>query len=580
MNRLNSFVPDWIRNYKREHLSDDLIAGVLVTILVLPQSLAYAILAGLPPQLGLYASVFPVLIYALIGSSMIQAVGPVAITAIMTFALLSPLETPGSAHYLVLAASLSLLSGLMVLGFGFLRLGFLSNLLSRPVVGGFISGSALLILLSQIKVVLGIQVSATDNWGQVVSIVEQLPLAHASTLALGGIGFIVLLGSRYFLAPWLVQRGMASSRAAMAVRVMPLLVVMVATVLSVALNFNPTYGMQLVGHVPSELPTIGFDVPTFADLQMLLAPALVLAFIGAVQNITMSHALAMKRHERTDANREMMGLGLSNIVTAFCGGMPVGGGLTRSAVNLASGAQSPLASIVSALFMLSIVLLGTQWFSFIPLCILAASIMVAAIGMIDFAGLRRAWRYDRADALAFLGTALGVIALNLQMGITLGIFLSLASLLYRASSPHIAVVGRIQGTEHFRNIERHGVETLPNAIFMRIDESLFFGNLKAIEDRLMREIGQRPQTQHVVLIMSAVNHIDVTALESLNEVLLALQTRGIHLHMAEVKGPVQDRLMNTALFENLAGRIYLSVNAAFELLNQALTPFHLGDKKH
>jgi SulP family sulfate permease len=326
----------------------------------------------------------------------------------------------------------------------------------------------------------------------------------------------------------------------------------------------------VVGHVATGLPVLAPMLPGWSELGLLVVPALVLAFIGTVQNITMAQALAIKRHERIDANQELIGLGISNIVAAPFGGMPVGGGLSRSAVNVASGAQTPLAGIVSGLFMLCIVLLGTSWFARIPLAILAASIMVAALSMIDVAELRRAWDYDRADAIAFMGTALGVLVLGLQTGILLGIGLSMATLLYRASTPHIAVVGRIVGTEHFRNVERHGVETLPDVLFLRIDESLFFGNLSAIESRLMNEIAKVPKAHDVVLIMSAVNRVDLTALEALTEVHQDLWARGIELHLAEVKGPVQDRMLHTMLWKNLSGRVHLSVNDAFEFVKPAV----------
>jgi SulP family sulfate permease len=240
--------------------------------------------------------------------------------------------------------------------------------------------------------------------------------------------------------------------------------------------------------------------------------------------------------------------------------------MSRSAVNAASGAQTPLASIVSATLILCIVMVGTTAFARIPLPVLAANIVVAALGMIDVAEFRRAWAYDRADALAFLGTAFGVLALGLQWVIVLGIGLSLATLLYRASTPHIAVVGRIVGTEHFRNVERHGVETLALAVFLRIDESLFFGNLGAIEARLLSELDQAPQARAMVLIMSAVNRVDLTALEALTALEQDLQERGVALHLAEIKGPVQDRMLHTAFWRRLQGRIHLSANAAFEAL--------------
>lgn len=542
------------------------MAGILVTILVLPQSLAYAMLAGLPPQWGLYASTLPVLAYALVGSSMTQAVGPVAITAIMTFSVLSPLATPGTAHYFAMSTALALISGLLVLAFGLLKLGFLSNLLSRPVISGFISGSALLILLSQFKLLLGIQTHAASSWGLLIATLDQLPQTNGCTLLIGGLGVVFLSGSRLLLARGLEMRGVASHQAAMAARLAPLLAVVIATLAVVVLDLDRLQGVRVVGDVDVGWPDLWPQLPGMADLQMLLAPALTMALIGAVQNITMAQALAVKRHERTEANKELIGLGLSNVMASFVGGMPVGGGLSRSAVNLASGAQTPLASIVSAVFMLLIMLVGTTWFSRMPLAILAASIMVAAFSMIDIGGFKRAWHYDRADAFALLGTALGVLILGLQLGIALGIVLSVGNLLYRASTPHIAVVGRIVATEHFRNVERHGVETLPGVLFLRIDESLFFGNLSAIELRILSELTQRPDSHDVVLIMSAVNRIDLTALDALTELVQELQSRGITLHMAEVKGPVQDRMLQTDLWGLLSGRIHLSVNAAFEVL--------------
>lgn len=563
---MNNFFPFWARHYRRQHLGADLLAGLVVTVLVLPQSLAYAMLAGLPPQAGLYVSILPVVAYALVGSSMTQSVGPVAITAIMTFSVLSPLAVPGSPHYVALAAVLALFSGLMVLGFGLLRLGFLSNLLSRPVVRGFISGSALLILVSQVRLLLGVQVDAASTLGQLCATLEQLPQANLATLLLGGAGMGVLWLSRSVLARMLEHWGVLRARAEMVARLTPLLVVVAATLVVMALDLDLQYGVAVVGPVKSGLPDLALSLPGLSELGPLMLPALVLAFIGTVQNITMAQALAMKRRERVDANRELVGLGVSNVTAAFFGGMPVGGGLSRSAVNVASGAQTPLSSIVSGVCMLCIVLLGTAWFARIPLTILAANIVVAAFSLIDVAELRRAWAYDRADAVAFVGTALGVLVLGLQLGIVLGVGLSLATLLYRASTPHIAVVGRIVGTEHFRSVERHGVETLPGVLFLRIDESLFFGNLRAVESRLMAEIAKLPDTHDVVLIMSAVNSVDLSALEALTEIQQDLRARGIELNVAEVKGPVQDRMLRTDLWSSLAGRVHLSVNAAFESL--------------
>lgn len=542
------------------------MAGIIVAVLVIPQSLAYALLAGLPPQAGLYASILPVVVYAWLGSSSVQAVGPVAITSIMTFAVLSPLAVPGSPDYILLAAGLALCSGLLTMAFGLLRLGFLSQLLSRPVVSGFISGSAVLIIISQLRFLLGVEASGGNSWQALRSLESHLAQTNPYTLALAVTALVWLLLSRYALAGFAARMGVAAKTAEVWVRVMPLVVLAAASVLVSALDWDSHHQVAVVGAVQEGLGGIVFFVPGMDALRELLVPALVMAFIGTVQNITMGQALAAKRRERLDPNRELVGLGAANVMTAFYSGMPVGGGLSRSAINLAAGAQTPMASMVSALSMLLIVLAGTHWFARMPLAVLAASIVVAAISMIDVKAFCQAWNYDRADAVALLGAAAGVLLLGLQLGIATGIVLSLVTLLVRASAPHIAVIGRIAGTQHFRNVERHGVETIPGVLFVRIDESLFFGNLNAVEARLGAELIKDTRIHDLVLILSAVNRVDTTAMEVLTDMNRDLLERGIRLHLAEVKGPVQDRLQHSPLWKTLSGKVHLSVNSAFEAL--------------
>lgn len=568
MNALRQLLPRWIKAYPSAHFTGDLLAGLIVTVLVIPQSLAYALLAGLPPQAGLYVSIFPVIAYALLGSSMTQAVGPVAITAIMTFTVLSPLETPGSPQYIALAASLSLLSGVLILACGLFRLGFLSQLLSRPVVSGFISGSAMLIVISQLKFLLGVNVnvSGVTTWQLIYSLYENISQAKPITMLIGAVALLVLYLSRLWMSKTLGRIGLSSQKAGLLVRLMPLIVVVAATLMVVEFDLDRKQGVAVVGSVQEGLASFTFFIPSVDSLKLLTVPAMILALIGMVQNITMAQALAIKRRERVKANSELVGLGAANIVATFYGGMPVGGGLSRSAINVAAGAQSPLASIVSAIAMLCIVAAGTHWFARLPLAVLAASIVIAAIGLIDIRAFRQAWSYDRADALALLGTGLGVLVLGLELGIALGIGLSLATLLLRASTPHIAVIGRIAGTEHFRNVERHGVETIPGVLFLRIDESLFFGNLSAVESRLGAELEKATDLRDVVLIMSGVNRVDTTAMEVLSDINRDLASRNIRLHLAEVKGPVQDRLVCSPLWKDLSGHVHLSANLAFEVL--------------
>ncbi len=560
-------LPAWIAQYPGKELPADLLAGVIVTLLVLPQSLAYALLAGLPPQAGLYASIVPVIVYALFGSSMVQAVGPVAITAIMTYSVLAPIAMPQSPEYIALAAVLSWLSGLIILMAGLLKLGFLSQLLSRPVIAGFISGSAVLIVLSQLKQIFGLVVAGNEPLPILAALMLQVAHPdHPATLLMGGGALFLLLGGRYLLPELLKRAGMNADKRAFITRLTPLLVIVLATGAVHAFALDEKHGIAVIGAVAAQLGDIKLRLPDAGSLRLLVVPALLVALIGMVQNISMSQALAIKRRERVDANRELLGLGSANIAAAFYGGMPVGGGVSRSAINVAAGAQTPLASIVSAVVMIAVLLGAAPWFARVPLTALAASIIVAAIGMIDLRSLRQAWAYDRADALAYLGTALGLLLLGLEAGIALGILLSLATLLLHASKPHIAVIGRIPDSEHFRNVERHAVETIPGVLMLRIDESLFFGNLNAVEARLSQELAKAGDIHDVVLIMSAINRVDTTAMEFLTDLNHDLRGRRIRLHLAEIKGPVQDRLLRSPLWKSLSGQVFLSVNSAFETL--------------
>lgn len=562
---LSRALPDWLHHYSRPHLLDDVTAGLIVAVLALPQSLAYALLAGLPPQAGLYVSILPALAYAWVGSSMVQAVGPVAIASIMTLSVLSPLATPGSAEYVRLAADLSLLSGALLCAASALRLGFLAQLLSRPVTQGFLSGSAILIVISQAKTLLGVAALA-DLPGMVYSALR----GAFSPTALLGLGCLALMAfARHALGALLLRLGLPARPTAFVVRLMPLLVIGLATLVVIHLDLA-TQGVATVGAIQSGLPGLSLSLPDAATLSRLALPAAIIVLVGMVQNIAMAQALAIQRREKVSANREILGLGVANLFAALHGGMPVGGGVSRTALNVAAGARTPLASICTALGMAAIVILAAPAFASLPLAALAATIMVAAFSMIDLGALRNAWAYDRVDALSWLGTAGGVIFIGLEQGIAIGITLSLAALLVRASTPHIARLGRLPGSEHFRNVDRHQVDTLPNALFLRVDENLFFGNLAAVENRLAGELAQAPAVRDVVLVMSAVNRVDTTAMEALCDINRNLAEQGIALHLAEVKGPVQDRLMRSPLWSALGGEVFLSANAAFAALRRPI----------
>jgi sulfate permease, SulP family len=565
-------MPAWLRDYRRAWLAGDLTAGLIVTVMLIPQSLAYAMLAGLPPQFGLYASILPLVAYAALGSSMTLAVGPVAVVSLMTASALQPLAQSGSAEYATMAMQLALISGGMLLAFGALRLGFLAYFLSHPVISGFITGSAILIAIGQLSHILGVRAPGSGVLEKLSALLAALPQTQWPTLVIGMATLAFLLLARSAMAPLLVRAGVPDATAAVLAKLAPMLAVVVSTAIVGYGGLDRTAGIAVVGEVPRGLPQLSLALPDAPMLELLWLPALLIALVGFVESVSVAQSLALKRQQRIVPNRELLGLGVANVASALSGGYPVTGGFARSVVNFAAGAHTPLAGVVSAALMALVIAAFTGLFFHLPHAVLAATIIVAVTSLIDVDAFRRAWRYDRADALSLLGTALGVMALGVEAGILAGVALSLGALVWRSSRPHMAVVGRVPGTEHFRNVLRHKVETVPGLLALRVDESLFFANATVVEDRIGDELRLDPALRQVLLICSAVNQIDATALEVLTELERSLATRGIVLMLAEVKGPVMDRLRSTALGQRLDGRIFLSVHDAFTYAQPSAPP--------
>jgi SulP family sulfate permease len=536
----------WLRQYRRGLLAGDISAGFVVAMMMIPQGMAYAMVAGLPPVVGLYASILPPLLYALFGSSMAQSVGPMAIISLMTAAALAPLAAAGSGLYIVLAAQLALLSGVVLLACGLLRIGFLANFFSRPVMSGFTIGSAIVIAYGQLPALTG----------------AALPHLHLPSAMLGVGSLLVLLAARAWLAPLLRHLGVRPAAADVGARLAPMAVVIGATVLVAALGL----GVRTTGAVPAGLPGLNLAV-SHAHWRPLLQPALLIGFMIFLISMSAAQTLALKRQEKVHSNMELIGLGAANIGSALTGGFPVTGSMSRSAVNFTAGANTPLASVISALLLALALVSPTGWLALIPLPALAATIIVAVLGMLELSTLRVALRYDRGDALALVATAAGVLALGVEAGVVIGVVLSMGTLIWRASRPHIAVLGRIAGTEHFRNIDRYPADTAPDVLLLRIDAGLFFGNVEAVNARIDEELAQRPATRHLVLVLSAVNAIDTSALFGLAELNQLLRARGIGLHLAEVKGPVMDRLKASDLLATLNGNVYLSTVMAWDELS-------------
>ena len=559
---LPAWLPCWLTGYRRAQLPGDLAAGLIVTVMLIPQSLAYAMLAGLPPETGLYASILPILAYALFGTSMTLAVGPVAVISLMTASALQPLAAPGSPEYGALAVQLALLSGLLLVAFGLLRLGFLASFISQPVVSGFISGSAILIALGQAKHLFGVRAGGESAFDAAIQLAISLQELNPATAAIG-LGTVAFLFAARGYLPGLLERTMKRAQAELLARLAPMFAIVATTALAAVMELEATAGVSVVGAVPAGFPSIGMSLPGSETLANLWLPALLISLVGFVESVSVARSLGLKRRQRVRPDRELLGLGAANLASAVSGGFPVTGGFARSVVNFAAGANTPMAGVFSALLMAGVIAGLTGLFHSLPQAALAATIIVAVSSLFDWAAIREAWRYDRGDAAALLMTLAAVVALGVEQGIVTGVAASLALLVWRSSRPHIAVVGRVPGTEHFRNVERHEVETRPDLVALRVDESLFFGNAAAVEDRIERSIAGRSGIHRVLLICSAVNHVDSTALGMLDELERNLAGRGVELVLAEVKGPVMDRLRDTEFGARMLKRIYLRAHEAF-----------------
>jgi len=541
----------WLKGYRRELLAGDLGAGVLVVLMLVPQGMAYALVAGLPPVAGLYASILPALAYALFGSSMVQSVGPMAITSLMTATSLATLAPSGSELYGAMAAQMALISGVVLVLCGLLRLGFLSSFLSRPVMSGFTSGAALVIAASQLKVLLG----------------GPLTAINPTAAAIGLLSLLLLWLARSQLGRQLQRLGLAAKSADMLSKLAPAAILLLATLLVWQQDWQHA-GVALIGPIPAGLPSLGLSL-SLEQLRNLLAPSLLIGFMVFLSGQSAAVTLAQRRGERINTNQELLGLGAANVASALSGGFPVTGSISRSAVNYAAGANTPLASVITALLLAVLLVTPNAWLAWLPLPALAATIIIAVIGMLDLTTPREAWRYDRADAVAWLVTFSGVLLLGVEEGVMLGVVLSLGTVLWRASRPHIAVLGRLPGSEHFRNIERYAAETHPQIVLLRIDAGVFFGNAELISDSVLQTL--TGETRHLVLVMTAINLIDTTGLYALAELNQSLAARGIKLHLAEVKGPLMDKLKHSdLLLKPLSGQVFISAVSAFDQLSQEL----------
>ncbi|AUM11875.1 SulP family inorganic anion transporter [Ketobacter alkanivorans] len=547
----------WGADYSRKTLANDVMVACIVTVMLIPQSLAYALLAGLPMQVGLYASMAPLILYAIFGTSRALAVGPVAVVSLMTAVAVANVATPGTPEYLTAAIALAVISGLMLLLMGFLRLGFLANFLSHPVISGFITASGIQIATGQLAPILGIKAHGESFVGIVHSMLPNLTNANLYTAVMGMVSLAFLFWSRKGLKPLLCWLGLSLRSADLAAKVGPVLTIAITTL--VTWHFGlADYGVSIVGVVPDGLPRLsipGFDADLWAAL---LVPALLIAVVGYVESVSVALTLAAKKRQRIDPDQELIALGAANIGAGLSGGFPVTGGLSRSVVNFEAGAETPAAGAFTALGIALAALLLTPLLFFLPKATLAAIIIVAVVSLVDLATFKQVWHYSKADGAAMASTIVMTLIQGVEVGLLVGVGVSIFLHLYKTSKPHVAVVGQIPGTMHFRNVERHQVVTSPDIVSLRVDASFYFPNARFLEDTINNAVAANPAVKHVILECPAVNTVDATALESLREINHRLRDGGITLHLSEVKGPIMDQLKRSTFLDELTGKVHLT----------------------
>ncbi|PJA60937.1 MAG: sodium-independent anion transporter [Rhodobacterales bacterium CG_4_9_14_3_um_filter_71_31] len=568
---LKRYLPilDWGARYDRDTATSDAVAAVIVTIMLIPQSLAYAMLAGLPPEVGLYASIAPLILYAVFGTSRALAVGPVAVVSLMTAAAVGQVAAQGTPEYWGAAIALALMSGLMLTAMGLLRLGFMANFLSHPVISGFITASGIIIAASQLKHILGVKAGGHNLAEVLASLAQTIGDANPITAVIGVSVAAFLFWARKRLKPLLIAKGLRPRLADVIAKAGPVMAVAASTLAVWGLGLHER-GVAIVGAIPSGLPPLALPSLDPALWSSLAVSALLISVVGFVESVSVAQTLAAKRRQRIVPDQELIGLGAANIGAAFTGGFPVTGGFARSVVNFDAGAETPAAGAFTAVGILLAALLLTPLLYFLPVATLAATIIVAVLSLVDLGSLRRTWAYSRPDFAAQLATIALTLGFGVEAGILAGVGLSIFLHLYTSSRPHVAVLGLVPGSEHFRNIRRHDVVTAPHVLMMRIDESLYFANARFLEDHVADAVAADPALRHVVLMCSAVNEIDASALESLEAIDQRLKAAGLRLHLSEVKGPVMDRLKRTDFLDHLSGDVFLTQYDAFHALAPAI----------
>ncbi|MEU6024541.1 sulfate permease [Micromonospora sp. NPDC047134] len=539
----------WLRHYDRNILRHDLVAGLTVAVMLVPQSMAYAPLAGMPAVTGLYASIVPLVVYALLGTSGSLAVGPVAITALMTGAALAPLAEGDPARYAALAALLALLVGAIQLLLGVLRLGVLVNFMSHPVLSGFTSAAAIVIAASQVKDLFGLNMGRADTFGQTVSALwDSAGTAHGLTIGVSLVSVLALV---------LLRRYVPRLPGA-------LLVVAGITAVSAAFSLGER-GVKILSDVPAGLPAPALPSLSGQDLQALLPAAIAIALVAYLEGIAVAKTLAAKSRQQVAPDQELVAVGAANVAAGLFQAFPVAGGFSRSAVNFSAGARTPVATLVTAAMVAITALLLTPAFHHLPRAVLAAIVVVAVLGLVDGRGAATTWRVRRADGLALGLTFLVTLILGVEPGLAAGVAFSLGVFLWRSARPHTAELGRVPGTDRYRNVQRFtGLLTDPRYAIIRVDGPLYFANAQRLSDQLLGLAEQREGLVAVVLDASAITDVDTDGATALAELRERSAARGVALHLATVRGPVRDLLDRAGVWRSVseAGQVHPDIPTA------------------
>ena len=546
---------DWFSNYKKEWLKGDIGAGLTVGVMLIPQGMAYATIAGLPAVYGLYASIVPILIYAIFGTSRQLAVGPVAMVSLLTATAIASFEGISTTDYIAYAILLALLVGIIQFLLGLFRLGFLVNFLSHPVISGFTSAAALIIGLSQLKHLLGIDIERSHHINEIIiDAIEKLNEINWIAFGIGVVGIVLIIGIKK------LNKSLPSQLFAV------IFGILAVTFFDLATGNN---AVKIVKDIPASLPSFKIPLLDFNIIQLLIPMALTIALVSFMESIAVAKAIQTKHRDyKVIPNQELIGLGLSNVFGSFFQSFPTTGGFSRTAVNDQAGAKTGLASIISAVLIIITLLFLTPLFYNLPNAILASVIMVAVFGLIDYKEAIYLWKSNRTDFFLLVATFLATLTIGIEKGIGLGVLLSLAMVIYKTTKPHVAVLANIHGTHFYRNIERFGEEVIlkEDILIVRFDAQLYFANTTFFKDTLEElALNKGDKLKVIIIDCESMNNLDSSGVHALNETIDLYSSKGIAITFSGVKGPVRDAMEKGGVISKLGfDNFYMSIQEAVD----------------